>query len=557
VYRRAVKHFINERASIVTEGLDASVILGGGSLARLDGYPEIKVVLRAGWDRSRVAVVSGGGAGHEPAHAGFVGDGMLTAAVSGEIFASPSVDAVLAAILAVTGEPGCLLVVKNYTGDRLNFGLAAEKARALGRSVEMVVVADDVAIPGAARPRGVAGTLFVHKVAGHVARAGASLAEVKAGAERVASRVRSLGLSFSACTLPGQPTEVRVGPDEVELGLGIHNEPGAEKIAYRPVAELVTTIATRLESALPSERSAGPLALLINDLGGVPSIEMSVATRSLLSVMGGRAELVFGPGRYMTSLDMKGLSVSALPLDDATTAALLSDVEPVAWPRGRRPAAAPLVPLAPELRTTAPTPSASPERRRALEIACTRLVALESELNALDAKVGDGDTGSTFATAARSILGALDELPFADPAALCRAIGDRLAVVMGGSSGILLSISASAMASAMKRPPDWPAALREGAARMQRYGGASPGDRTMLDALIPAIAELEAGRGMAAAAAAAKGGAEATRTMAARAGRSSYVREEALRGVPDPGAVAVAEVFEVLSSSRTRDGSTP
>jgi hypothetical protein len=147
-----VKHFINERGTIVTEAIDAAIMLGGGKLARLDGYPSIKVVVRADWDKSRVAIVSGGGSGHEPAHVGFVGDGMLTAAVCGEIFASPSVDAVLAAILAVTGDAGCLLIVKNYTGDRLNFGLAAERARALGLLVEVVIVGDDIALPDAPRP---------------------------------------------------------------------------------------------------------------------------------------------------------------------------------------------------------------------------------------------------------------------------------------------------------------------------------------------------------------------------------------------------------------------
>ncbi len=159
-------HFVNDPAALVPEALDG--LIGGagpGRLARLDGYPDIKVVLRADWDRAdqgrdRVAVVSGGGAGHEPAHAGFVGPGLLTAAVSGEVFASPSVDAVLAALLAVTGEAGCLLVVKNYTGDRLNFGLAAERARAAGLRMEMVVVGDDIAIPDTPAPRGLAGTLL-------------------------------------------------------------------------------------------------------------------------------------------------------------------------------------------------------------------------------------------------------------------------------------------------------------------------------------------------------------------------------------------------------------
>ena len=171
-----MKHFFNRRENIVTEALDGLLrTSSSGTLARLDTYPDIKVIVRADWDKSRVAVISGGGAGHEPSHAGFVGRGMLTAAVSGEIFASPSVDAVLTAIRAVTGKPGCLLVVKNYTGDRLNFGLAAEKARAEGFDVEMVIVADDIALPDINQPRGVAGTLFIHKIAGHLAQAQQSI----------------------------------------------------------------------------------------------------------------------------------------------------------------------------------------------------------------------------------------------------------------------------------------------------------------------------------------------------------------------------------------------
>src|SRR5215207_6304965 len=223
-------HLINARDAIVTEALDGAVLASGGGLERLDGYPSIKVAIRADRDPSKVAVISGGGSGHEPAHVGFVGRGMLTAAVCGEIFASPSVDAVLAAILSVTGPAGCLLVVKNYTGDRLSFGLAAERARAMGLRVEMVIVADDIALPDAVRPRGVAGTLFVHKVAGQLARSGAPLDVVKDGAERVAASVRSLGVSLSSCSIPGVPSEARIGPDEMEIGLGIHGEPGAEKV---------------------------------------------------------------------------------------------------------------------------------------------------------------------------------------------------------------------------------------------------------------------------------------------------------------------------------------
>ncbi|MEO0745573.1 MAG: dihydroxyacetone kinase subunit DhaK, partial [Pseudomonadota bacterium] len=204
--------FVNAKDDLVKEAIDGVLAASGGALARLDGYPHIKVVYRADWDRSRVALISGGGSGHEPAHAGFVGPGMLTAAVCGEVFASPSVEAVLAGILAVTGEAGCLLIVKNYTGDRLNFGLAAERARALGRRVEMVVVDDDIALPHLPQPRGVAGTLFVHKIAGALADSGAALEEVTKAARRVIKNVASIGTSLDTCTVPGSPKEDRIPP---------------------------------------------------------------------------------------------------------------------------------------------------------------------------------------------------------------------------------------------------------------------------------------------------------------------------------------------------------
>jgi len=542
-----LKHFMNDRSAIVTDAVELAVMLGEGKVARLDGYPSIKVVVRTDADRSHVAVVSGGGAGHEPAHVGFVGDGLLTAAVSGEIFTSPSVDAVLAAIVSVTGEAGCLLIVKNYTGDRLNFGLAAEKARALGLDVEMVVIADDIAIANAPRPRGIAGTLFVHKVAGHLARSGASLAEVKQGAERTAGAVRSLGLSLSSVNIPGQPSEARLGPNEVELGLGIHGEPGAETLPLAPVAELAALLAVRLEAALSD--TSGPLALLVNDLGGVPPIEMAVATKSLLDVMDRDVSLVFGPERLMTSLDMKGLSVSALPLDDALRAALLSPVGPSAWPRGRAVTRMTPFPIPRRLEREPHAPSVHAGRRRVVEAVCTALIGLEAELDALDARVGDGDTGTTFATAARAVLAAIDTLPYATAPDLCESLSDRLATVMGGSSGILMSIGLAAMGTAVSDPPVWTAALRAGVRRIEQYGGARPGDRTMLDALEPALLTLESGGDLRAAAIAARAGAAQTSTMkSARAGRSSYVPGSMLVGVPDPGAVAIATIFASLGA---------
>lgn len=539
-----MKHFINAREDIVTEAIDAEVALSNGKLRRLDGFPAIKVVVRADWDKSAVAIVSGGGSGHEPAHVGFVGEGMLTAAVCGEIFASPSVDAVLAAILAVTGDAGCLLVVKNYTGDRLNFGLAAETARAMGLAVEMVVVADDIAIADAPHPRGVAGTLFVHKVAGHASRAGGSLAEVKAAAERVAGAVVSLGVSLTSCSIPGQVSENRIGPDQMELGLGIHGEPGAKLVALTPIRELAAVMTNLLEAA---RGGTSPVALLVNDLGGVPPIEMAVVMRAILDATKREVRLVFGPARLMTSLDMKGFSVSVLSLDDATIeAALLSPVGAPAWPVARRPERVVPVALPEGVRAPKPVASSHPERRRVLEKICDALITKQAELDALDAKVGDGDTGTTLATAARAIRSELDAMPFADAPALCSALSQKLSTVMGGSSGVLLAIFTAAMGTRVGSA-GWPAALREGLRRVQEYGGARVGDRTMLDALDPAVTALETTNDLKAAARAAAEGAARTASMTrARAGRSSYVREDALSGVADPGAAAVAAVFEAL-----------
>ena len=198
-----MSHFVNRRDAVVTEAIEGLLSTSRpGALARLDGFPDVKVVVRADWDRSKVAIVSGGGSGHEPAHAGFIGRGALTAAVCGDIFASPTVHAVYSAIVAVTGPAGCLLIVKNYAGDRLNFGLAAERARADGLKVEMVIVADDIALDGFAQPRGIAGTLFVHKIAGSHAEAGASLQRVAAEAGAPPRRSKALASRRPSAPFP-------------------------------------------------------------------------------------------------------------------------------------------------------------------------------------------------------------------------------------------------------------------------------------------------------------------------------------------------------------------
>ncbi|QWW70915.1 dihydroxyacetone kinase subunit DhaK [Rhizobium sp. WYJ-E13] len=544
-----MKHFFNRRETIVTEALDGLLqTSSAGRLARLDAFPEIKVILRADWDKSKVAIISGGGAGHEPSHAGFVGKGMLTAAVSGEIFASPSVDAVLTAIRAVTGPKGVLLIVKNYTGDRLNFGLAAEKARAEGFDVEMVIVADDIAIPGIIQPRGVAGTLFVHKIAGYHAEAGAALKTVAGLASAAAGSIVSLGMSLSTCSVPGQTHEDRLGTNEGELGLGIHGEPGVERISLQPIADLVATMTERLAAKL---EDAADHALLINNLGAVPPLEMGVIANAVLSSqIANRVRLIIGPAPMMTALNMNGFSLSLIRLDADREAALRATVEPHAWPPAAERHEIVILPAPQRASRQSDAVPASDNRnnRRLVTALCEHLISLETELNRLDGRVGDGDTGSTVATGARSILARIDTLPLKDPAATMASIGEILSTSMGGSSGVLLSIFFTAASKSMAEKDDFAAALLAGLDRMTFYGGAVVGDRTMVDALAPALAALSSG-GVAAAARAAAAGAQSTRAMRqARAGRASYVGEKDLEGVPDPGAVAVAGVFEVAAA---------
>ncbi len=540
-----MKQFINTRETLVTEAIEGTLRTAGGRLARLDGYPHIKVVVRTDWDRAKVALVSGGGSGHEPSHAGFVGQGMLTAAVCGDVFASPSVDAVLAGILAVTGKAGCLLIVKNYTGDRLNFGLAAERARAFGLKVAMVVVDDDVALPDLPQARGVAGTLFVHKIAGALADQGADLDTVTQAAQRVVDGVVSIGMSLDTCTIPGSPKEDRIGPGKAELGLGIHGEAGIEQVEFAGARDAMEMVVDRLAPNI----GPGPHVALLNNLGGATPLEMAVLAEELArSRIGGQVRWMVGPAPLMTSLDMQGFSVSLLPVSKSDEALLQAPVAPWAWPGCLPVAEVPVLPLPDGLTPIQPMASKNDAARAFIIRCCTILVEAEADLNALDAKSGDGDTGSTLATAARALMKAVDRMPLADLTQLFRAIGLELSQTMGGSSGVLLAIFFAAAGDASAGGADAVGALKAGLDRIQQVGGARPGDRTMIDALFPALEALPSG--MEAAAAAAREGANLTATITrAKAGRASYVGADKLAGHNDPGAEAVARLLEQLAGS--------
>ncbi|MEP2529960.1 dihydroxyacetone kinase subunit DhaK [Shimia sp.] len=538
-----MNHFINEKADMVTEAIDGTIAASRGNLTRLDGYPHIRVVTRADWDKSKVALVSGGGSGHEPAHAGFVGKGMLTAAVCGDVFASPSVDAVLAGILGVTGPAGCLLIVKNYTGDRLNFGLAAERARAFGRKVSMVIVDDDVALPDLPQARGVAGALFVHKIAGAMAENGANLEACTIAAERVIKSTRSIGMSLDTCSVPGSLKEDRIPLGMAELGLGIHGEAGVEQVASAGAADAIEKMVERLGAEMPKT----PHVALINNLGGASCLEMAILTNALTkSDIGPQIRLVVGPSALMTALDMHGFSISVMELANSDETLLAQDVQVAAWP-GCGPIIEPTVVPLPDGLSPIRVPASAHEATKAfLASCCNILIESEADLNLLDAKSGDGDTGSTLATASRALIDAMDSLPLADHTQLYRAIGLELSQTMGGSSGVLLAIFFAAAGDASSSGLPMREALLAGLNRMREIGGANLGDRTMVDALMPALEELSAG--ISQAAVAARKGANYTATItSAKAGRASYINAEQLDGHIDPGAEAVARLFEHLA----------
>jgi phosphoenolpyruvate---glycerone phosphotransferase subunit DhaK len=314
-----MKKIINDPSTVVVDSLHGMAV-AHPDLLRISTEPA--VVARAdGPVAGKVGVVSGGGSGHEPLHGGFVGPGMLDAAVPGAVFTSPTPDAILSAIQQANGGSGVLLIVKNYTGDVLNFETAAELAEAEGISVRSVVIDDDVAVKDStytAGRRGVGGTVLLEKVAGAAAQRGDGLAAVEALAQRVIANVRSMGLALTAPTVPhvGTPS-FDLADDEMEVGIGIHGEPGRERLPLEPADAIVARLAEPILSDLPF--GAGDRVLLFtNSMGGTPLLELYLAHGIAERLFADRGVSVVRRlvGPYITSLEMQGISLTALKLDD-------------------------------------------------------------------------------------------------------------------------------------------------------------------------------------------------------------------------------------------------
>lgn len=329
-----MKKIINNPENVVTEMLDGLAYVHHDLVHRLSGFD---IIARNEQAPGQVGLISGGGSGHEPAHAGFVGDGMLSAAIAGAVFTSPTPDQILEAIKEADQGAGVFMVVKNYSGDIMNFEMAQELAEMEGIEVASVVVDDDIAVENSLYTqgrRGVAGTIFVHKILGHAAREGKSLAEIKALADKLVPNIHTIGLALSGATVPevGKPGFV-LAEDEIEYGIGIHGEPGYRKESMQPSRLLAEELTGKLLEAFEA-KTGERYALLINGMGATPLMEQYVFANDVASILGAAGlDVVYRKlGNYMTSIDMAGLSLTLMKIEDeAWLTALESPVKTIAW----------------------------------------------------------------------------------------------------------------------------------------------------------------------------------------------------------------------------------
>lgn len=503
---------------------------------------------------AQVRVLSGGGSGHEPLHAGFVGPGMLDAAVPGLLFTSPNAVQIAAATRACDQGRGVVHIVKNYTGDVMNFSTA--RTTCADTNTAVVLVDDDVATElrdgedGPGR-RGTAATILVEKVAGAAAARGDSLERVVDLAQRVATTARSMAVALA----PGHvPTTGRATFDlpagQMEMGVGIHGEPGTDTVATSTAAEIAATLVERVTQAAGLEAGA-QVAVVINGLGSTTQLELGVFFADVLRELDQRGIRVRRGlvGSFVTSVNMHGVSLTLAPVDEEILELLDAPTAAPAWPQMVcDPQASPA-----RMRINDPLPSTG-EPQPWLSTAIERIQGGADELTELDRRAGDGDFGTNMTAA----FGGL-ELPLrGQPADVLKGLAQRLFVRAGGTSGAVLGTLCEQLSRALA-DADCPAeglarGLRRAQEAITELGGARPGQRTVIDALAPAADAAEEALAenpqadfaavLAAAGQAATAGAQATATMRPAKGRASYLQERAV-GVVDPGALLVSWLLDV------------
>ena len=603
------KKLINNVDDVVDDCL-AGVV---ASRSNLTTIRDRRVVVRSDLAESniqnRVAIVCGGGSGHEPCFAGYVGKGMLDAAVAGSVFTSPPVDDILSAIavLASYKPKGILVVIINYTGDRINFGLAIERAKSFGfanaGAIDYVTVGEDCALQSQDRTagrRGLAGCIMAIKIAGALAEKGDDLKTIVDTLENKVfpPNLGTIGLSLTPCTLPGRKeASFSLDDEEMVLGLGVHGESGVKKMKMSTAKATVKAMLDHMtnEKSFTSMNFADTkdVVVLINNLGSVTNLEMGILTNEIISQLEGCPHnlniLRIYVAPFMTSLEMAGFSISILKMQSEVKDKLLSCLdmpsETIGWSANgglvsqnitsmranKKKIDDPLVnsesgssPLS--SRKTGPKLSGNAESvvAKAIDFACEALISCENQLNTMDSGSGDSDCGSTLRRGAEKLLDAIKlkghDTTYKYLSMLFGMIAEIAEKEMGGSSGAMYSIffeSASAILEKVEQITlsALSEALDEGLANMRKYGRASPGDRTMIDAIHPFLEVLRAAKQSSTdkdylgifekATQAAEKGAIDTIKMKAAAGRASYVAESELK-YPDPGAHAIGIIMRAI-----------
>lgn len=584
-----MKKIINKPETVVME------MCNGIAMAHpeLEFVRKYKVMKKKNINHNKVSLITGGGSGHEPAHAGFIGKGMLDAAVCGDVFASPSQIQVYQAIKATASEKGALLIIKNYSGDMMNFKNAAYLASEDGIKVDYVKVDDDIAVEDSLYTvgrRGVAGTVLVHKIAGAAAELGLSLEEVKGIAEKAIANVRSLGFAFSSCTVPAKGTPTfEISEDEMEFGVGIHGEPGIKREKIATADELAERI---VNSILKDMKINGTnneeIALLINGFGGTPIQELYLFNNSVTAELSKRNVKICRTfvGNYMTSIDMEGASVSIMKLDGQLKELLSEECDTPAFKVSGAVESAKYVSLEvcadveKEVSFDVETPESFAcinNKKITLDnmiyiVDKMSQVIIENEVPfcELDSHAGDGDFGMSVAKGFKQLKREWKQILSEEYMTIGKFLNACSLVIMeycGGASGPIWGSAFRAAGKQVQTKTEltvsefaemMQAAVRGIQATGERsFGrGAVVGDKTLIDALVPcadawtdcAEANINFKVAFEIAAKAAVDGAKKTEQIVARMGRAGTVGERSL-GYPDAGAYGLGVIFAEISKA--------
>ncbi|KZC10644.1 Bifunctional ATP-dependent dihydroxyacetone kinase/FAD-AMP lyase (cyclizing) [Dufourea novaeangliae] len=565
-----MKSLINSLNDTVTETLSGLSY----TYPQLEYQESHKVFLMPNLEdqKDKVSIICGGGSGHEPFAAGFVGSGMLTASVAGSIFAAPPSQHVSYCIerLSQYSQAGILVVIPNYTGDCLNFGIAVEKARQSGFKVTEIIVNDDCSIPikdqGVAGKRGLTGLLFVIKIAGALAERGLPLEEIYDVAQNVLKNMATYAVGLTPCNIPGQPPMFELADDEIECGMGVHGEAGYEKAKLKTCSEVVSIMLKHICDSL-CLINGDSVAAIINNFGALSQLEQGIVVHDLanqLREMNIELLRVYS-GVLMTSLNSAGIHITLLKLPENYKDMFISYLDsPTAAPRW--PGCAYSVPLK-SRRTTIQVKVTEGAKqigikvntqqqnllRQCLKSACERIIEKETVINDLDRGCGDGDCGTTLKRLASDILQKLDNFYVSHPSSVFSELAHIAEEQMGGTSGALYCLLFTSLAAELVLAEEgkgwlfiWAKALRSGLTCLIKYGKAKPGDRSMIDVMNAVCETYESALHnkmddiCTALKTAAWEACEATKNMKPKVGRASYVKQVQYLKNVDAGAYGVA-----------------